>query len=130
MLDFVTAPTPMGVIGGIESGLPLATLDQVADSIAPDDSKFRFLIVPKATWTRRQRGQHLSPAESEIVARLALVWDRTLEIYRDETTARRFLHTPHQLLDGRTPVDVARCTGAGARLVEDILGRLEHGSAL
>ena len=130
MLDFGTTPTPMGVIGNIEQGLPLSALEQVNDTIAPGDSNFRFLIVPKATLTRRQRGQHLSPAESEIVARLALVWDRTMEIYQDEKAARRFLHTPHQLLNGRTPVDVALRTGAGARLVENILGRLEHGSTL
>lgn len=120
----------MATIGEIESGLPLAALEQVTQALAPDDAKFRYQIVPKATWTRRQRSQRLSPAEREIVARLARVWDRTMDVYHDADAAGRFLHAPHPLLDGRTPVDVARSTGAGAQLVEDILGRLEHGSVL
>ncbi len=33
------------------------------------------------------------------------------------------------MLEGRRPVDVVLATDMGARLVEDILGRLKYGSA-
>jgi len=40
--------------------------------------------------------------------------------------ARRFLHEPHAMLEGRSPVSVA-LTELGARRVEDLLWRLFHG---
>ena len=39
--------------------------------------------------------------------------------------AEQFLTTPHALLDGRAPLELA-ATAAGAGRVEDLLRRLEH----
>ena len=130
VLGLAAMPTPMALIRQIESGLPLAAVERVARNVAPDDLNFRFAIIPRATWPRRRKGSHLSPGESEVVARLAQVWDKAVEVYEDEDTARRFLRQPHALLDGRIPISVALTTGAGAALVEAILGRLQYGSAL
>ncbi len=130
VLGIEEATTPMMVVLQIEAGLPVAAFDRVAQSVAPNDLQFRFQIIPKATWTRRKKTSRLSPGESEVIARVAAVWEKTVGIYKDEDVARRFLHQPHQLLDGRTPLSVAVATGAGANLVEDILGRLENSSAL
>jgi putative toxin-antitoxin system antitoxin component (TIGR02293 family) len=129
VLGLKVANTPMALIRQIEEGLPLSAFDRVTQHIAPGDLKFRLLIIPKATWTRRKKDHRLSPSESEIVARLARVWEKTVEIYGNEETARRFLNAPHPLLDGRTPMSVALTTSTGATLVEDILGRLQYGSA-
>ena len=51
-----------------------------------------------------------------------------MRLFRDEAKARRFLTSPHMLLRGQRPIDLAR-TGVGARAVEQTLGRLEFGSA-
>jgi putative toxin-antitoxin system antitoxin component (TIGR02293 family) len=130
VLGLKEAMTPMALVEQIERGLPLSSFNRVTQYVAPDDRKFRFNIIPKATWTRRQKSNRLSPGESEVIARIAAVWEKTVGLYKDEDVARRFLNQPHQLLEGRTPLGVALATSAGASLVDDILGRLEYGSAL
>ncbi len=39
----------------IEGGLPVAALDRLADSVAPDDPRFKFRLIPKATLERRRK---------------------------------------------------------------------------
>ena len=129
VLGIETAVTPMAVIRQIEVGLPMSAFNRLTDHVAPNDASFRFQIIPKATLTRRIKSERLSPSESEVVARLARVWETAVEVYQNEGTARRFLHQLHPLLEGRSPISVALATSAGARLVEDILGRLQYGSA-
>ena len=129
MLGIEAVVSPMSLIRQIEKGLPLSALERVSEQMAPNDLAFRSQIIPRATWTRRKKGDHLSPSESEIVARLAQVWGRAVEVYQDPDAARRFLNQPHPLLEGRAPIDVAVATSAGANLVESILGRLLYGSA-
>ena len=45
-------------------------------------------------------------------------------------TARRFLRTPHAMLEGRSPLDVTLAAGAGADVVTNILGRAAYGAAV
>ena len=43
-----------------------------------------------------------------------------------QNPARRWLSSPQRALGGSTPLSLAR-TEVGAGLVEDLIGRLEHG---
>lgn len=112
----------------LESGLPATSLERVGRLIAPDDPGFKHRVVARATLARRKRTDRLSLEESERVERLARLWTHALEVWKSEAAARRFLTEEHPLLSGRSPLDMAR-TEVGARLVQDILGRLEYGSA-
>ena len=126
----------------IEQGLPLASLDRVADSVAPGDGGFAFRLVPRATLARRRRGHpggdptaaipaeaRLTAEEGARVARLAAVWASALDVWGTPEAAREFLFHGHAMLDGRAPIDVVLATELGAPLVDGILGRLKHGSA-
>ncbi|MGH6620108.1 MAG: antitoxin Xre/MbcA/ParS toxin-binding domain-containing protein [Alphaproteobacteria bacterium] len=113
----------------IHRGLPARTVDRLSEAIAPKEPAFKFMIVAKSTLSRRLKTKEpLTPEEGEKVARLARVWAVAKEVWRDEADARRFLETPHPLLDGRPPREVAD-SEIGAREVENILGRLRFGSA-
>lgn len=83
-----------------------------------------FRIVPEATFKRRR--DRLSPDESEKTERLARVFATALYVWDDEVDARDFLNTPHPLLEGRRPLDVAM-TELGARRVEELLAKLFYG---
>jgi putative toxin-antitoxin system antitoxin component (TIGR02293 family) len=117
------------LVAALETGLPVSALDRVSKSIAPDDASFKYRIVSKATLARRRKGQSLSTEESSRVARIATVWASALQVWQQDEAARAFLFRPHPLLKQRTPIEVAIGTDLGARLVEEILGRLQHGSA-
>lgn len=113
-------------------GLPVDIVDLIAKQVAPDDSTLRNRLVPKATLMRRQKaaGRRLSAEESNRVARLARLWAFALDVWKSPDAARRFLGTPHALLRGRVPRELAIETEIGAREVENILGGLKYGTAV
>jgi putative toxin-antitoxin system antitoxin component (TIGR02293 family) len=121
--------TTMLLIGEVERGLPFASLAKVFDEVAPDEPKLRYTVVPRATFARkRSGGSRMSREQSDHVARVARVWMLALKVWKTPDEARAFLLRPHPMLENRRPIEVTMTT-EGARLVEDILGRLYYGTA-
>jgi putative toxin-antitoxin system antitoxin component (TIGR02293 family) len=122
--------SPFEIIERIQNGLPIAALDRISHGLAPSDANFKYLIVPRATLARRKkRRENLSVDESDRVVRLVKIWVFARDVWGGDDAARAFLFRPHMILEGHRPIDVALATDIGARLVEDILGRLKYGSA-
>jgi putative toxin-antitoxin system antitoxin component (TIGR02293 family) len=118
------------LVAAIEHGLPLASLARVSTALAPADGGFKYRIVPKASLARRKRGDRLSPSESARVARLAAVWAHAVRVWHSAEDAREFLGRPHQLLGGERPLELATASELGARLVEELLGRIQASVAV
>ena len=116
----------------IESGLPVAALDRLAELVAPNDARFKFRLIPKATLERRRNSpsQKLTSEEGDRLARLAKVFSFALEIYKSPEGAREFLIRPHPMLDSKPPLDIALATGPGADLVINLLGRSAYGGGV
>ncbi len=144
MTDFLEAAKVLGVepragrlssavqyLALLNRGLPVTSLERISNAIAPSDVHFKYRIVSKATLARRLRSKKkLSSDQSVLISRLAGIWARALQVWKSPGAARDFLGRPHQLLEGKSPIDLVLENEIGARLVEDILGRLEHGSAV
>ncbi|USI75019.1 antitoxin Xre/MbcA/ParS toxin-binding domain-containing protein [Sphingomonas morindae] len=122
----------LALAASIEHGLPVAALDRLADAVAPDDARFKFRLVPKATLERRRRSasQRLTSEEGDRLARLAKVFSMAMDIYGESARAREFLARPHPMLDGKPPLDVALATSPGADLVVNLLGRAAYGGGV
>ncbi len=120
--------TRLGLSNAVESGLPVSALDRLADEVAPDDARFKFRLIPKATLERRKKSatRHLTSEEGDRLARLAKVYIFALDIYRESASAREFLNRPHAMLDGKPPLDVALASGPGADAVINLLGRVAY----
>lgn len=87
----------------------------------------RFVAIPQRTLSRRQGRGRLSPDESDRVLRASRIFDMAAELFEGDTAAARtWLETPQRGLGGETPLDFAS-TEVGAREVENLIGRLEHG---
>jgi putative toxin-antitoxin system antitoxin component (TIGR02293 family) len=126
------APTPFRLAERVENGLPIATMEQLAHMVAPDDANFVYRLVPRATIARRraQPETRLTIDESARVLRLYAVWDYARRVWKDDAAARRFLFKPHMLLEGRRPIDVVLVSEFGRPLVENILGSLLYGTGV
>jgi putative toxin-antitoxin system antitoxin component (TIGR02293 family) len=110
----------------VNAGLPKEALKRVVERAIGERQERRQLlhaIVPEATYKRRQV---LSPDASERTERLARVVATAEYVWGDPELARRFLHEPHPMLEGRAPVRVA-LTELGARRAEDVLWSLFYG---
>lgn len=113
----------------VRAGLPRQSLQLVAQRVVEPGAPVNELVysvVPAATFKRRSR---LSPGESERTERLARVIALTDALTENEAETRAFLNRQHPLLDGETPVALAR-TEIGARRVEQLLYAIEHGLPL
>lgn len=113
----------------VDRGLPIKSLDLIANAIAPSDASFKYRIVPKATLARLKFRRKLNAAQGIVVTRLADIWSCALRIWKSDDEARDFLYRRHPLLDDRRPIDLVLENEIGAELVKSILGRLEYGSA-
>jgi uncharacterized protein (DUF2384 family) len=97
----ISDPAVIFVEGNVEAGLPVSALDHLADVVAPDDTRFKFRLIPKATLERRRRStKRLTAEEADRLARLAKVYSIAL--------------------------DVALATGPGADAVINLLGRAAY----
>lgn len=111
----------------VARGLPKRALARVAAYLTPDARQaaaLRNQVIPLATYKRRTGV--LKPDESERVERLARVMALAEDALGSAHQARAFLASEHPELGGDRPVDAAR-TELGARQVEELLWRLEHG---
>lgn len=68
----------------------------------------------------------LSREQSDHLTRVERVVTRAEEAIGDGVKARRWLRKPNHALQGRRPLDLLS-NDAGARVVEQVLGRIEHG---
>lgn len=84
------------------------------------------LDISRATLHRRKKTGHFDKNESDRIARLARVFGKALELFGSEEAAREWLKSPAHAMSGETPI--AFCdTEVGARMVEDLIGQIEHG---
>jgi putative toxin-antitoxin system antitoxin component (TIGR02293 family) len=123
------ALSPIMLIGRIEHGLPIRSVDRIAHLLAPGDTRFKYRLIPKATLERRKTANKLSPEEGARLARLANVWNVARDVWGSNDEARDFLFRPHPMAEDRLPIDLAIQSEFGAELIVDILGRLKYGSA-
>lgn len=123
----------LSLVSRIEQGLPLQSVERVARVMAPDDPQAKFTLLSRSTWSRLQKRsrRHLTREMSERVHGVARVLLEARRLWVDDESAMvRFLNRPHLLLDGRTPLDVARESTAGADLVVRIIGEARAGVAV
>jgi len=118
------------LISRIEHGLPVKALEKVAHLIAPDDTQFKYRLVPKATLERRKTTNKLSPEESARLARLAKVWAAARDVWGGDDEARDFLFRRNLMADDNRPIDLVIQSEFGADLILDILGGLKYGTAI
>jgi putative toxin-antitoxin system antitoxin component (TIGR02293 family) len=84
------------------------------------------LSLPSRTMARRKEERRLSAEESGRVYRLARIAARAEEVLGSLEKARLWLLQPNRALGSTTPLSLLD-TDEGARHVEAILGRIEHG---
>src|SRR5207247_8536099 len=117
-----------GLVRLLQSGLPFAKLlgfsKRTGVSLAELSS---VLHIPPRSLARRKAQGALTGAESERLARVAGLFDKTVELFEgDRPAALNWLRMPAKALGDEAPLTLA-ATEIGARAVEDLIGRLEFG---
>lgn len=115
------------VIESIKVGLTIASFEHFSEAIEIAPVHLAGIAsITRRTLARRKKEGRLQLAESERVFRLAMLFDKAVGVLGDKDHARHWFKTPLKALAGKSPIEYSD-TEVGAREVEDLLGRLEHG---
>jgi putative toxin-antitoxin system antitoxin component (TIGR02293 family) len=123
-----TAKDVVGLMKVLDEGVPFATLSRFQkESGLPASVIAKILRLPRRTLARRKRAGRLSGPESERLYRLAGLYEKAVSLFEgDASAARDWLRSPNWGLANVSPLTFA-ASEIGARAVEDLIGRLEHG---
>ncbi len=113
----------------IERGLPYRRVEKLISELDETDTRIAHLvqIAPRTLARRKQEGT-LKSDESERVDCIERIYRLATELFEgDKAQAVMWLKQPNRGLADRPPLDFAR-TEIGAREVENLIARLEHGA--
>lgn len=123
-----TVRTPADLTRLVRTGLPSASVSTLASRLDLGNNVLSAKLgIPQRTLTRRlSQRSPLTPAESDRTVRMARVVAAAVELIGSHDSAIQWLQTPNRALGGDSPLDLLD-TDTGARMVEDVLGRIAYG---
>jgi putative toxin-antitoxin system antitoxin component (TIGR02293 family) len=112
----------------VEEGLPMAEVVQFGKQAGfTTDELARLIRVPPRTYARRVANKsRLKVPEGERAVRIMRLFERARQVFGSDENARRWFDSKILALGRKTPLEFAQ-TEPGAREVENIIGRIEHG---
>lgn len=115
----------------VSKGFSFEALEHMRRALDCSTTQFAALMgIPPRTLARRKEAKRLQADESDRLLRIARLVGLTFQLFEGGLQETRgWLFTPHPALDNHTPIQFAT-TEVGAREVEQLIGRLEHGIPL
>ena len=112
----------------VEEGLPVMEVVAFGKQAGfTNDELAQLIQIPARTYARRVAGTaKLKMHEGERAARLMRLFDRAKDVFGTDETTRGWFNAKILALGWKTPLQYAQ-TEPGAREVENIIGRIEHG---
>ncbi len=120
-----TGSTLAQVRDALRHGVPREAFERIRGDLGISSEELADVLgIPARTLARRK--DRFKPDESERLLRVGSVVQKAVDVLEDRSAARRWMTQPKRALGGLTPL---RCcdTEMGAREVEALLGRIEHG---
>lgn len=126
----ITQHDPFLLAKRVERGLSFNALKRFQRNTSLSFHELAEIVDIKIRTLHRRKGQgRLEPDESDRLLRFSRIFGKALELFEGDVTAtRRWLSAPLRALGGERPIALVR-TDIGAREVEALIGRLEHGVA-
>lgn len=112
----------------VEQRLPIHAIESLGRHGLTDEEIYGLVLPRRTLAHRRSRREALSRDESDRVVRLARIAALTEHVFGGPDRSWRWLRAPKRQLQGRSPLQLV-ATEAGARLVEELLYRIDEGMA-
>lgn len=124
----LTATDTTDLIQQIDAGFSFSTLLELESKSGISLSLLTPVLgIPERTLARRRASGTLSSEESERLLRVSNIFEKCLELFEgDKSATVTWLTTPKKAFNSQTPLSYSR-TELGAREVENLIGRIEHG---
>ena len=112
----------------VERGLSTQVIESLRRHGVCDDEIYGLLLPRRTLAHRRARRESLSRDESDRVVRLARIAALGEHVFGEPERSWRWLRAAKRQFQGRSPLQFV-ATEAGARLVEELLYRIDEGMA-
>ena len=124
----VRVSRPQDLVQQVEAGFSYTAFEKLLRLLLKSGQELaKLLDIPARTLTRRKQAGRFSAKESERLLRLSKLLEASAELFEgDREGAVAWLGSPNRALGGETPLALSK-TEIGAREVENLIGRLEHG---
>ncbi len=112
----------------VEEGLPVAEIVEFGKQAGFTTEELAKVIqIPPRTYARRVANKsRLKVHEGERAVRLMRLFERAKQVFGTDENTRGWFNAKILALGRKTPLEYAQ-TEPGAREVENIIGRIEHG---
>ena len=108
--------------------IPLRALAYVKRGGFSDRDIWQFIIPERTQRHRKTKREPLTIEESDRLVRMTRIQALAEDVFGDADKANRWLREGLGILDGKSPLDVAQ-TDSGARVIEQILAKIDWGAA-
>ena len=112
----------------IREGLPVSVVDEVLADGRLSAAELDRLALPRKTLAHRRTLGRLTAEQSDRLVRILRVIEQAEHAFGDAPKAHSWLRRPTAALADHAPLDLLD-TDIGARQVETLIGRIEHGIA-
>ena len=127
MNNIANLQNPKAQIKAIKKGLPFNYFEQICKEVEIPESHLTSLIrISTRTLANRKKKGVFSFTESERLFRIKRVYNIALKVFEDTDLTKKWFKNSLFYLQGQAPIDFLD-TEIGAREVENLLGRVEHG---
>jgi putative toxin-antitoxin system antitoxin component (TIGR02293 family) len=124
----IRSQDPLEILKRVEKGLAFTALERFQTNTGLSTGELADAgVIALRTLHRRKEQGRLDPEESDRLMRLSRVFGKALGLFEgDVDAARQWLAAPQRALGGKKPMALIR-TDVGAREIEALADRLEHG---
>jgi putative toxin-antitoxin system antitoxin component (TIGR02293 family) len=121
----------LSLAAAVRRGFTYRVLDRFArETDLPLSALGELIHIPSRTLVRRKTEGRLQPEESDRLLRASRIFGLAIDLFEgDRIAALQWLSNAQRALGGQTPMDLLQ-TDVGAREVENLIGRVEHGVAV
>ena len=122
-----TTSDRLSLIDSVRSGLSYKAVEEAARALEMTVKDLaEFGVIAARTLSHSKKSKRFTSAQSDRVTRFFRVWQKAQESFGDHGKARKWMERPTRPLGRRAPVELLD-TEEGARLVEDVLFRIDRG---
>lgn len=121
------SPSAFTLVHSVEKGLPVRALDLLTKKLGLAPTEIEMLIPRRTLQYRRKSTDQLLPADvSDRLVRLTELVQMAVDTFGSTDAALEWMRARNQSLENRAPMELAM-TSPGSRIVEQTLGRVQHG---
>jgi putative toxin-antitoxin system antitoxin component (TIGR02293 family) len=120
--------TELDLAAAVRAGIPTRAVRLVWKKKIVSPAETYAYVVPRRTFEHREKTGRLTPEQSDRLARVLRLTALAERAFGDSAKAALWLRRKTRPLRDRAPLEMLD-SDPGAKLVEDLLGRIEHGIA-